>query len=294
MQKRPFPPDRIQPLLCCPRCLGTLQMPALGQQGTIHCLQCGPVGLVRSGQYLFESLEQAAWESDWLARAKNYAKQRLGRWYPLAIRLLAPVYSPPWAKRFLKTFDLSQQTVADRGSGMTSYRQPVLLVDGAAYPHLDLVCRLEHLPIRNNCLDGLISVAVLEHVPNPQEHVAQMYRVLKPGGRLLCYVPFLQGYHASPDDFQRWTISGLRELFGQFEMLQLRVGAGPTSALVWQLQEWLALTLSLGSRWLYRLLLPLTWLLSPLKYLDLLLQHHPEAHRIASALVLEAKKPEHP
>ena len=269
-------------------------MPALGQQGTIHCLQCGPVGAVRSGQYLFESLEQTAWESDWLARMKNYAKQRLGQWYPLAIRLLAPIYAPAWAERFLKTFDLSQQTVADLGCGMNRYRQPVLLVDGAAYPHLDLVCRLEHLPIRNNCLDGLISVAVLEHVPNPQEHVAQMHRVLKPGGRLLCYVPFLQGYHASPDDFHRWTTSGLRELFGQFEILQVRVGAGPTSALVWQLQEWLALTLSLGSRRLYRLLLPLTWLLSPLKYLDLLLQHHPEAYRAASALILEAKKPEQP
>ena len=104
-------------------------------------------------------------------------------------------------------------------------------------------------------------------------------------------MPFLQGYHASPDDFHRWTTSGLRELFGQFEILQVRVGAGPTSALVWQLQEWLALTLSLGSRRLYRLLLPLTWLLSPLKYLDLLLQHHPEAYRAASALVLDAKKP---
>lgn len=249
------------------------------------------MGQVHEGQYRFSHFEQAELEADWLARTKQWAKTRLGRYYPLAIRLLAPVYAPQWAKRFLKTFDLSQQMVADLGCGMTHYRQPVLLVDGAPAAHLDLVCRLEHLPIRNNSLDGLISVAVLEHVPRPEEHIAQMQRVLKPGGRLLLYVPFLLGYHAAPDDFHRWTTSGLRELLRPFEILRLQVGAGPTSALLWQLQEWLALALSLGSRWLYRLLLPLTWVLSPLKYLDLLLQYHPEAYRVASALVAEARKP---
>lgn len=283
--------ERLRSILCCPECFGQLEIPPGGQDGAIGCARCGQVGQALRGQYRFTYLEQAELEADWLARVKQRAKRFLGRAYPWAIRLLAPVYAPQWAKRFLKTFDLDRQMVADLGSGLSTYRQPVLLIDGDPHAHLDLVCRLEHLPLRSQSLDGLISVAVLEHVPTPQEHVEEMGRVLKPGGRLLCYVPFLQGYHASPDDFQRWTPSGLRRLFGQFEILRLQVGAGPTSALLWQLQEWLALVLSFGSRRLYRWLLPLTWILSPLKYLDLLLQYHPEAYRAASALVLEARKP---
>lgn len=291
-QKRQFlERDRLRPLLCCPNCLGSLEMPEVDQEGPIRCLRCGPIGQLRQGQYLFEHFDESSLQADWLARAKHESKKVLGQWYPWALQTLAPVYAPRWAKRFLKTFDLSDQMVADLGCGMNIYRQPVFLVDGASYPHVHLVCRLEHLPLRSESLDGLVSVAVLEHVPNPQEHVAQMARVLKPGGRVLCYVPFVQGYHASPDDFQRWTLSGFRRLFEGFEILQVRVGAGPTSAMLWIVQEWLALVLSFGSRRLYQILFPLTWILSPLKYLDLLLQHHPEAGRIASAFVLEARKP---
>jgi hypothetical protein len=42
---------------------------------------------------------------------------------------------------------------------------------------------------------------------------------------------------------------------------------------------------------LYRLLVPVTWVLSPLKYLDVVLIHHPAAQVIASGFVVEATKP---
>jgi hypothetical protein len=51
------------------------------------------------------------------------------------------------------------------------------------------------------------------------------------------------------------------------------------------------MVLSLGSVRLYRVLLPLTWLLSPLKYLDVLLMHHPAATAIASGHFIEVRKP---
>jgi hypothetical protein len=59
---------------------------------------------------------------------------------------------------------------------------------------------------------------------------------------------------------------------------------------VWILQEWLAMVFSFGSRRLYQILMPLMWVLSPLKYLDILLAHHPEARVIASGLVIVARK----
>jgi ubiquinone/menaquinone biosynthesis C-methylase UbiE len=89
-------------------------------------------------------------------------------------------------------------------------------VDGMNYPNVQVVCDLAKTPFMEASLDGILSVAVLEHVANPEAHVAEMYRVLKPGGSVLCFVPFMQGYHASPNDFQRYTESGLRQLFGNF------------------------------------------------------------------------------
>ncbi|WP_426510822.1 hypothetical protein ACPPVO_09355 [Dactylosporangium sp. McL0621] len=48
--------------------------------------------------------------------------------------------------------------------------------------------------------------------------------------------------------------------------------------------------LSFGSRRLYRAILPLTWVLSPLKLLDLLLVHRPMASAAASGFVIEVRK----
>jgi len=51
------------------------------------------------------------------------------------------------------------------------------------------------------------------------------------------------------------------------------------------------MVLSLGSVRLYRVLLPLTWILSPLKYLDVLLMRHPAATAVASGHFIEVRKP---
>lgn len=78
----------------------------------------------------------------------------------------------------------------------------------------------------------------------------------------------------------------MRHIFRDFEHQIIKVGGGPTSALIWTLQEWLAMTLSLGS-----MRLPLTWLLSPLKLFDFFLQRHPAASVAASGFYLQARKP---
>jgi SAM-dependent methyltransferase len=233
-------------------------------------------------------------EADWLNRVKESAKRTLGARYQWAIDQISPVYTGYLGrriKRFLQSYDLARQHVADLGSGPLRHDPQVICCDGMNYDNVNLVTDLEHLPIRKESLDGVISVAVLEHVTNPPAHVAEMLRVLKPGGRVLCFIPFLQGYHASPYDYQRFTISGMRHLFRDFELVSLEPAAGPTSSLVWIFQEWLAMVLSCGIRPLYRAIMPMTYVLSPLKYLDVLLRHHPAAANIDCGFIIEARKP---
>lgn len=282
--------EPIRDALACPCCHTALDMNSGLLDASVRCKACGHEIVVAGGQVRCGGFAGNVADGDWLNRSKETAKRRLGRLYPACISMLSPVHGTPFVRSFLRRFDLDRHLVADFGSGTSQYHERVVCVDGMNYPNVHVVCDLAKTPFKEASLDGIISVAVLEHVPDPASHVAEMQRILKPEGHILCFVPFMQGYHASPNDFQRLTESGLRQLFRDFEVESVRVGSGPTSALVWILQEWLAMVLSLGSRRLYRLFLPLMWVLSPLKLLDVLLVHHPEARVIASGLVIEARK----
>jgi SAM-dependent methyltransferase len=59
----------------------------------------------------------------------------------------------------------------------------------------------------------IIAYHLLEHVKNPFETASNIEKLLKPGGRLIVSVPWVQAFHAYPDDFWRISFSGLRELF---------------------------------------------------------------------------------
>ena len=56
--------------------------------------------------------------------------------------------------------------------------------------------------------NSVVCWSVLEHVPDPQLAIAEMRRVLKPGGSIWIQVPFLFPYHADPYDYWRVTSSG--------------------------------------------------------------------------------------
>jgi len=277
--------DRIRPVLVCPTCRG----PLVERGRDLACATCDLV-VKRDGAFRFAGLSEETQNADWLNSVKAVAKHRLGRLYPLAMNVLAPVYGDAGLDAFLDSF-ADDAIVCDLGAGTRSYDDRVVCVDGFGYKSVHVVCDLVALPFADGSLDGVFSEAVLEHVPDPVAHVAEMLRVLRPGGRVHCYFPFMQAFHASPHDYSRLTIPGLRKLFEGFTDCRTWVAGGPTSGLVWTLQEWLAIAGSFGSERLYRALVPLTWVLSPLKYLDAVLIKHPAAHTIASGFAIEATKP---
>lgn len=66
------------------------------------------------------------------------------------------------------------------------------------------------LPAPDNLYSAVISTQVLEHVADPAVYLAEAYRVLRPGGRMLLSTHGVFVYHPDPDDFWRWTCAGLR------------------------------------------------------------------------------------
>lgn len=74
------------------------------------------------------------------------------------------------------------------------------------------LCDLTAIPKPDKSYDAILCNAVLEHVPNPQAVMAELQRLLTPGGSLIVSVPFLQPFHPTPFDFRRYTLTGLQQL----------------------------------------------------------------------------------
>lgn len=76
----------------------------------------------------------------------------------------------------------------------------------------DIVGDIHKIPLPSDSVESIICLAVLEHVENPLKAMEEMYRVLKPGGQLFLYVPFLYYYHAERGyykDYWRFTYDTL-------------------------------------------------------------------------------------
>ena len=67
----------------------------------------------------------------------------------------------------------------------------------------------QQLPFPDDVFDHVLLLDVLEHIPDPERCLAEIFRVLKPGGTLTIQVPFMYPIHDAPLDFHRWTRFGL-------------------------------------------------------------------------------------
>lgn len=75
------------------------------------------------------------------------------------------------------------------------------------------------LPFPSSRLDCILLLDVLEHLPEPDQCMAEIRRVLKPGGLLIIQVPFIYPIHDKPLDYQRWTLFGLRRLLRDHDLV---------------------------------------------------------------------------
>ena len=86
-------------------------------------------------------------------------------------------------------------------------------IDRDNIDNLEVVLSDGHkLPFEDNSFDGCFCNTVLEHVRDPEQIVKEINRVLKPGGKVIISIPFLQEVHADPEDYQRYTPYGLVHL----------------------------------------------------------------------------------
>jgi SAM-dependent methyltransferase len=145
---------------------------------------------------------------DFLVRSKI---QDVGRWY---------------VTRFVK--DVAQSlpsgaSILDAGAGECVYKRffshynykAIDLAVGERrwnYSNLDCIGLLHEMPIKDGIFDAVLCTQVLEHLEWPRESVMEMYRVLKPGGKLYITLPMAQSEHQVPYDFFRYTSYGIESI----------------------------------------------------------------------------------
>ena len=80
------------------------------------------------------------------------------------------------------------------------------------------------LPFIDGQFDFIFAFDVFEHAKNLEDITEELNRSLKPGGYILCTMPFLYKVHEAPDDYRRLTFEGLKELFVKrnFEVLNFK------------------------------------------------------------------------
>jgi SAM-dependent methyltransferase len=134
--------------------------------------------------------------------------------------------------------------VLDCGAGFRSSRLPnVINLEISNYRSTDMLAAGEALPFKDASFDAILSLAVLEHVRDPFACAREMLRVVKPGGQIMCSVPFLQPEHNFPGHFYNMTQTGLRNLFGDAaELVSAEVPphGHPIFAVQWILRDYLA------------------------------------------------------
>lgn len=91
------------------------------------------------------------------------------------------------------------------------------------YGGIDVLGDLTALPFPAGIFDAALNVVTLEHVKDPANAVAELARVLAPGGRLLLIAPQEWEVHQAPHDYFRYTRYGLRLLLERAGLVDIHV-----------------------------------------------------------------------
>ena len=267
--------EKLNDIICCPKCYNKLV-----KGDILTCQSCGkhypiyngiPVPILdtelqnkitddRNGQmHLKEIIKSKIPMPDerlWMPRAKNIIKKILNENNP----------------------DDENNYVVNLGSGVESFFKrvfkPLKSLIRIGIPHdgkVNAYGDAMALPLKNDSVDLFFSSSVIEHLPDPEKAVSELFRTIKPGGLVYAEIPFIAAYHMAPYDYQRYTISGIEELFNRhgFKLVEKGICSGPITALVFLFQHAIVEAIPIGPiQYLFRV--TLTWILHPLKYLDFL------------------------
>lgn len=86
----------------------------------------------------------------------------------------------------------------------------------------DIVGDLHIYNFETSSFDTIVMSEVLEHLHTPHLGIKNVYKTLKPGGKLILTTPFIFPIHDRPYDYYRYTKYGLKYLLSDFEDVEIK------------------------------------------------------------------------
>ena len=159
--------------------------------------------------------------------------------------------NPKLSKRSIDTFWIRTQIKESLSKNLKSLNGKLLDVGAGDQPYRDFIisssniseyCPLDLenndrykkcentwdgkiMPFRNDSFDSAIATEVLEHCPDPNKTISEIFRVLKPGGFFFFTVPFIWPLHLVPHDEFRYTPFSLRRILKEEGFFDIAVSS---------------------------------------------------------------------
>jgi len=153
------------------------------------------------------------------------------------IRIADPTPKPPidaWIELVSNSTLLLDLGSGEHGGFHLSSEARIVKIDIQRRFGPDVVADAQTLPFRDACFDNALAMSVLEHVPRPWEVVEEIRRVLRSGGHVLGYVPYMWPYHADSTfrDYFRFSEDAISALFSSFSSVEILAAGGYTNAIL--------------------------------------------------------------
>lgn len=122
------------------------------------------------------------------------------------------------------------------GAGATYKKLPNCVeLEYSIYKNTDVVCDAHHLPFREQVFQAVVAFNVFEHLYDPPTAAKEIFRVLKPGGKVVIHTAFMQPLHEEPVHYYNTTKYGLLKWFADFdiEACQVSWNFNPAFTISW-------------------------------------------------------------
>ena len=183
------------------------------------------------------------------------------------------------------SYSFSSDRLTKRGIRLIGF--DIEFIEGVA-----LIADACAVPIKDDSIDYVLCISVLEYVPIPQQAINEALRVLKPGGYIYLSTPFVFPFHPPPTDLFRFSPDGLRILAKGFQAIQIGSNRGPASTFCHLLAHFLAITFCFNSKRVHGFLLDFfKWMVFWIKYLDRFIGNYEVAKHLYGNAFFFGRKP---
>ena len=198
------------------------------------------------------------------------------------VRLLSEIDQP-------KTLILGGGVITSGTQMLFNENNIIIESDVSLAPRTQIIIDSHNIPYEPDTFDCIIFQAVLEHVANPYQCVAEAFRVLKKDGVVYATTPFMQQVHGGAYDFTRFTHLGHRRLFRRFKEIESGVCAGSGVSLGWSIKYFFR---SLSDNKIIQngTDIIISFLFFWLKYIDLLTKNNKSSYDSASVYYFVGRK----